>query len=315
MKNLIWVGLLCVSCAVLACGSSGSEPTKVADAPSVAQAGADQGGTGSSAAPIVSSAGAPSAPAEAGAGGQPDAVAAAAGAGGEAGATVTPIVLSIVLSGQSNAVGQGVYTGTWTPDPRVAFNVDGVAMPLAPQNGLHGIELSLAPALATAYGSVSFGKAAFNGEACRKFAFADGSIRPELVAAIKASITPATNHAAFVWIQGEADAVLATSQADYTLCLHQLFAGVRALYSIPVEAYILPLNAYWRAAPFWNTLPITNAIYAAQLAVGSEPHNHTASADDMTPALGGFHYDSAQLLTIGDRFAKSIEMTFSGGQF
>lgn len=231
----------------------------------------------------------------------------AAGNAGDAGGAGAPVIAPPLpprdqvwlIGGQSNGTGQGIYTGNVNPEPLVHYFVNGIARSLIPSVGaIHGLELGLALALARQGAPVWINKTTADGQTCN-FLLTDPNMWAADLAGIKVIARPgASSH--FVWVQGEADAGQGTTQAAYEGCLRAMIAKVRAAFASTVRVHVLLLNA--AVASRYGQTGV-DIVRAAQRAVVASDGNADIVSMDDSPPNNGVHYDSDQLIDMGQRFA------------
>lgn len=212
-----------------------------------------------------------------------------------------PVIVNIW--GQSNAVGQGIYPGFWTSDPRIDYFVSGVRATFGPEPGtwLHGMDLQMGPAVANAVGSrVLISKGAVNGTDIASWLPASGVNWPVQVSACGISQREGSAQIHCCCLHGESDAGLGTSTAVYLAGMQQVAAGIRALYAQPVRFHVALVNIHEPGTPA--------LIQAAQTQfVAGDGNADLLNFDALTPGTPPFHYDSGQLLnTIGPAFTAAI---------
>ena len=221
-----------------------------------------------------------------------------------------PNSVVIDIGGQSNALGLGVYVGTYPGDNRITYyvastpNLPAVQYPFGPipVTNLDGMELTSAPAVADATGRhIVVVKGAVSGSVIDTWIPGSGINWPAQQHAIALSrrYGMAQNYVHFAWMQGESNAAdpnVSTFQAK----TEQVIAGVRALYApSPVWLHMCQINSHIGG--------VSNAaIAAAQAAiVASDPQSSLLNFDDVVPV--NVHYTSDQFINvIGPRLAASI---------
>jgi hypothetical protein len=213
-------------------------------------------------------------------------------------------MLAWMIGGQSNAVGHGPYVGVWPGDARVVYMVNSKITPFAPNpNSItpggvntNGSELGIGPAVADTHPGemVAISKAATDSLTIAQLT--TGLPWDNTIDGIRRLKTVAS-YLNYVWIQGEADAqdhLAATYQASLT----SMAAAIRTEFEGTVRFYIIKLNS--ADPPSWDIA----GIQAAQAAfVAADPNAVLVDVDDLGPPALGFHYDSGQEITIGQRCA------------
>lgn len=212
---------------------------------------------------------------------------------------------SWVIYGQSNAIGEAVWVGPWTVDPRVFYWRNGVLTQFAPNptDMTHGIELSLGPTIADATGSrVMIGKAGLGGVSAIQLS--SGPLWDQCVGSIKATVGQNGTPYHFAYIQGENEAAVftpETTEAAYAATIRGIFANARAQFGADTRIHVLLLNiniAY--------VCPNIAAVRAAQVEVVATDGNAALiDADDMVPTIAISHYNTTQMQELGRRFAAS----------
>ena len=236
-----------------------------------------------------------------------------------------PLVL--ILSGQSNMVGQGQsgqLSPEWrTPPANVTLMNWGRPKPLA--TGQIGPEVTLAHALSRAMPGrqIVLFKAAHGGTSQLVWqpehdrARIDrlnlghdqraGHAYAQLVAAWKTAFPSGDiKPAALLWMQGESDARVPELAKQYQQHLTNLFASLRRDLDAPqMKVLIAEVNPA-KVTPV-SPFPLVDEVRAAQRAIpGKDPLAICFSTDGLTKAPDQVHYNTAGQQGLGLRFAEAL---------
>ncbi len=220
-------------------------------------------------------------------------------------------MLSIMIGGQSNAVGHGPYSGAWASDARVFYMVDSTPTFFGPNpadlaiggTNTNGSELGMGPAVADAHPGQTI---------CICKSATDSSTIAQLTTGAPWARTQkgidqirqlSTQHH-YVWIQGEADCA---APSGYLSKLQSMAAALRVEFAAIADAnvrfYIVRLNV---DSPGLDPTGLTSIRADQASFVAADPNAVLISVDDMGPPNLGFHYDSLQEIEIGRRIAVQI---------
>lgn len=185
-----------------------------------------------------------------------------------------------------------------------------VQPPVTTEDGWHGVEVYLAPALRDAGRNPVIVKAARGGSLLAQWLPGDSSnfwrvltqtVDLSLLAAREA-YAPRDVRLSLVWIQGESDAQGSGGFATYGADLATFLDAFRAGYGASVPVYVVQISDQL------VTLPQRASVRSQQAAV-ADPQTHVVSVDDVTASdlqTDGLHYTAMGYHKVALDVAESI---------